>query len=574
MIRVLLAIVLAVFLATPSVKAQQQSVWVQIDTQPSLRLAQDSIRRYSASVLDVNGFALGGGWYAVALGPYSPQEAQRVLREFTERGTIPADSSIEASADYGLQFWPIGAEQTDQAALPPDTPVEELQASFEPDIPAETRGQARISESLLSREEKKTLQVALQWAGYYNGAIDAAFGRETRNSMANWQADNGFDATGILTTRQRAELLRRYNAILEGLNVQLVRDDDAGIAIKLPTGTVGFERYEPPFAHYAAGNNTDMRVLLISQEGDATTLAGLYDIMQTLEIVLEAGERRLKGDSFTLVGESADITSYTQASLENGQIKGFTLVWPAGDEERRTRLLNVMKSSFARLDGVLDPAAGTGGEQSIDLVAGLEIRRPRLSRSGIYVDDAGTVVTTTEVIGQCRKLTIDQTHEAEVVAQDAAKGIAVLRPVAPIAPLAFAAFQQNPPRLQSEIAVSGYSYGGILDAPTLTFGQVADIKGLNGDASVKRLALAALDGDAGGPVVDAGGTVLGMLLPAASDGRQLPDGVSFAAKAAAITDMLGQAGVAVSTTADSSHLLAETLTRQASDITALVSCWD
>jgi len=315
-------------------------------------------------------------------------------------------------------------------------------------------------------------------------------------------------------------------------------------------------------------------VLLISQQGDSSTLGGLYDIMQTLEIVPETGPRTLAGDSFTLIGEGPAFISHTQAWLKSGDIKGFTLIWPTGDEDRRRRLLGAMQESFSRLDGTLDPAAGEGAEQRVDLLAGLEIRKPRLSRSGFFVDTSGSVVTTSDVVQGCGRITIDEDAEAAIAAQDPAAGIAVLRPMRPLAPLAVAAFQQAVPRLQSEIAVAGYSYGGMLGAPTLTFGRLAELRGLNGEQNRKRLALAALDGDAGGPVVDAGGAVLGMLLPEADNGRRLPGDVSLAADAALVQQVMAQAGITPAATSRVDRIAPEALTRQAAGMTVLVSCWN
>ena len=589
MTRILLVLTFTLSLLAPAAWAQQQNSWVQIEAQPSLNRAQQSIRQYAADLQDVNGFSLGGGWYAIALGPYTEEEAEQVLRVYRAERQIPRDSYIAQTSDYRQQFWPVGANALSRPALtitqedPAEGAATTPEPTLEPEIaqpvpepePAdETPRQARASEAALTREGRAELQVALKWAGFYDGAIDAAFGRGTRNSMANWQDANGFEKTGILTTLQRAELLRQYNAVLEGLGLKTVRDTNAGIEMTLPTSVVKFSKYEAPFAHYDAHGDIEARVLLISQAGDSNTLGGLYDIMQTLEIVPESGPRTLKNNAFTLIGESALRISHTQAWLKDGEIKGFTLIWPAGDEERRTRLLGEMQESFQRISGTLDPAAGTLDNQSIDLVSGLEIRKPKLSRSGFFVDRAGTVVTTAQAVQGCSKITLDQVYTAEVVARDDTLGIAVLRPVDRLAPMAVAAFQMAIPRLQSDVAVAGYSYGGTLGAPTLTFGRLADVKGLNGEREYKRLALNALEGDAGGPVVDAGGAVLGMLLPKPSDGRQLPDGVSFAADADAVAKVLQQAGIAPAAATDSAHIAPEALTRKASNMTVLVSCWE
>ena len=573
----------------------RDTVFIQIEAQPSLARAEDSLRRYAARVQDVNGFALGGGWYAIALGPYPEDEAPALLRNLRRSGLIPRDSYVAQPSEYQRQFWPVGtdtlaqdvetqAPRTDgrstqarsERVAPSSTPEPAASPAASPEVQPidETPREARASEARLTREEREDLQIALKWAGYYGGAIDAAFGRGTRGSMARWQEANGHEATGVLTTRQRAELLGQYNAVLEGLGLRVVRDTGAGIRIRLPMDVVSFDRYEAPFAHYTPTGSIDARVLLISQKGDRATLAGLYDIMQTLEIVPETGPRTLRDEAFTLIGEGPYTISHTQAWLKNGEIKGFTLIWPAGDEERRRRLLGEMQESFSRIDGTLDPTAGADRVQDIDLVSGLEIRKPKMSRSGFYVDRAGTVVTTAEVVDGCARITLDDAFDATVQTVDPATGIAVLRPVEPLAPLSVATFGETLPRLKADVAVAGYSYGGVLSAPTVTFGQLEDVQGLQGEDSLKRLALNALDGDVGGPVVDGGGAVVGMLLPARVDGRQLPDGVSFAAKSEAIRNVLEAAGVTSAGSADTTELNPEALTARATGMTVLVSCWE
>ena len=114
-------------------------------------------------------------------------------------------------------------------------------------------------------------------------------------------ATSGWLITGVLTTLQRATLKRQYNAVLEGTDLALVRDEQAGIAVVMPRALVAFDRYEPPFAHYERTADVEAKVLLISQPGDQDTLFGLYEIMQTLEIVPADGPRTyaFSDDPFT-----------------------------------------------------------------------------------------------------------------------------------------------------------------------------------------------------------------------------------------------------------------------------------
>ena len=596
MIRVIFACFMWVAAATAAVA--QDAVWVQVEAQSSLNRAQDRARAYAADQDNVSGYSLGGRWYGIVLGPYARPDAEQLLRDLRRAGRIPRDSFIVNGRGFRQQFWPIGvgAETTVQPLPSQDdaTPAAATQVAEAPEaattapvetpaaaevpaiqIPDETRSQAQASEAKLDRAQRKDLQIALQWAGFYTSAIDGAFGRGTRGSMRAWQEANNHETTGILTTGQRAELFAAYNAVLEGMDLQLVRDDASGIEMLIPTGVVAFAEYEPPFVRFNNKGEVEATVLLISQEGDQNRLFGLYEILQTLAIVPPEGDRKRGKNSFELNGVDDKIHSYTYATVADGTIKGFSLIWPAGDDERRRRVLGEMRDSFTTFDGVLDPALATPGEdQAIDLVAGLQVRKPKLTRSGFYIDEAGTVLTTSDVVQGCERISINDAHDADLDHIDADLGIAVLRPQEALAPLNIALFQTGIPRLQSEVAVAGFPYGGILVTPSLTFGRLADLRGLRGEDTIKRLDLTAQDGDVGGPVFDNGGAVLGMLRPReVTNGQVLPPQVSFSLDAETILASLSQAGITAERTDSVAFMPPETLTKRASETTVLVSCW-
>ncbi|AUQ98045.1 serine protease [Phaeobacter inhibens] len=566
-------------------QSSQDTVWIQVAARASLREAQAEAQEFAARLPDVSGFALGGGWYGIVLGPYARTDADRVLQVYRSERQIPRDSFIAFGRNLGNQFYPTAASANtepqptvESPVLEPIDPAVVTEAPAEPvqtTLPDETPAEARRSESRLTREERKDLQTALKAAGFYTSTIDGAFGRGTRGSMSDWQSARGYAPTGVLTTAQRQALMDEYNAPLISVGMAPLTDTKAGIALKIPAGEVTFDRYESPFALFKSSGDLGAQVLLISQPGDKRTLYGLYDIMQTLKIVPLDGPRQRSGNSFTLEGRGNGIVSYTEARLANGEIKGFTLVWPMGDDDRRARVLAEMQTSFERIDGVLDPAVGADAPQNVDLVSGLDVRKPRLSRSGFYVDAKGSVVTTSDVVAGCARVTLDHEYQAEVAFNDSAAGIAVLRPVEPLAPMAVANLASASARLQSDIAVSGFSYEGVLGAPSLSWGSLQDVKDLTGNAGVSRLQLTSQPGDAGGPVLTTDGAVQGMLLSQSKSATQLPEGVSFAANAESLRSALSSAGVTPKdASAGATALPVGALTRQASGMTVLVSCWE
>lgn len=596
----------------PFAALAQAGYWVQIEAHATLRTAEDFAARYDGRFGSVAGFRIAGGWYALAVGPYeTPEDAETVRQRLIGAREIRSDAYVTDGTIYGQQFWPAGAaaRETGQTAPQPEpqpepqpvpqpeppvaavvepepaaepapeaTPEPVVVVAPEPEPePEETLAQARAADGRLTRDERAEIQTALQWFGHYTGRIDAAFGPGTRRAIQDWQRAAAVEPTGFLTSRQRSALLGGYEEALARYDFRTVRDEQAGIEITLPMGMVAFERHDAPFAHFAEANGSGIRVLLISQAGNQATLFGLYEIMQTLTVIPTEGSRERRSNGFVLTGQNDTARAHAEARLEGGQIKGWVLLWgPSADADAQL-VLSTMQSSFRAIDGVLPDSAGSAGSTVArrDLIAGLEVRRPIRARSGFFVDAVGTVVTAAESVQGCERVTIDEAYTAQVRLLDEAQGLAILTPAEPLVPLAFAQFAPQPPRPDSEVRLSGFSFQDTLTRPILTFGVLADLQGLNGEASLRRLTLGAQEGDVGGPVFDGNGAVIGMLLPRpVLRDRMLPDDVNFALSGEAILAALEQARLRGALSRDNAAMPAEMLTRVSADLTVLVSCWN
>ena len=567
--------------------------WVQIEAQPTLADAEGRARAYAAAFPDVAGFRMASGWYAIALGPYSPEAAALRLTGLLAENLVPSDSFVTEGTLFRAPFWPVGtnpAEAPLQGVVPPSPVDVTTLPATAPDVaavipapepaplpePEETVAEARRAEAALSRDELKAIQSALQWFGFYATAIDGAFGPATRASIAAWQAAQGAEETGVLTTKQRGALLGELARIEAELGLVITTEPEAGIEFALPSALVEFDRYDPPFVQYRAKGDSGIRLTLISQPGDEVALFALYDILQTLDIVPPTGPRERGDRSFTIDAADARIATHAEASLSQGLVKGWMLTWEPSAAATAATVLQTLKASFKPVGTrALDPGLVPLDDSArAGMLAGMEVRRPERSRSGFYVTTTGAVVTVPEAVTGCGRITLDRDTEATVTFTDEALGLALLTPVKPLAPAAVAGFEPAMPRVGAEIAVAGYSYEDALPAPALTFGTVEGTSGLNGEADLRRLSLDALPGDAGGPVLDASGTVLGMLLPRATGGtRQLPEGVSFAAGSTAIAARLTTAGLTLPPAVRDGALAPADLTRLATRMTVLVSCW-
>jgi S1-C subfamily serine protease len=319
-------------------------------------------------------------------------------------------------------------------------------------------------------------------------------------------------------------------------------------------------------------------VLLISQPGDQNTLFGLYDLLQTLEMMPLEGPRERRARSFEITGRNGGIETHAFAELSGGLIKGFILSGPASEAERTGRILAAMRASFRATGGrALDPGlVPLEAEQRAGMMSGLDLRRPARTGSGAWVDARGTVLTASETVAGCDRVTIDGGVAANVAFLDAEAGIAALRPEANLAPARHAAVAAAPPRLGGEVAVAGFPFADAPGLPTMTFGTYEAAEGLPGDGARRaRLTLSALPGDVGGPVLDGSGAMIGILLPKPSaDGRVLAEVVQFMLPAGAMVAPLAEAGIALTEAVRAGALAPEDVTEIGRAVAVQVVCWN
>ena len=88
------ALVVALVLGGVAVAQDGPRAWVQIEAQPTLTEAEARARAYAGAFPDVAGFRMASGWYAIALGPYTPDAAAARLNELRRDNLVPADSFV------------------------------------------------------------------------------------------------------------------------------------------------------------------------------------------------------------------------------------------------------------------------------------------------------------------------------------------------------------------------------------------------------------------------------------------------------------------------------------------------
>ena len=552
--------------------APDRYVWIQIEAQPNRAAAMARIKTYKQEISNVVGFEIEGGWFGIALGPYKSDAADTLLAKLKKSELIPRDSFVARGVTYGRQFY---APRSSIPKLATAQSLTETKTDLETELSGTDNLElTKISENALTFDEKRYLQRALAWASHYQGKIDGLYGPETRRAMKDWQIENKYPKTGIMTPSQRGIILNNFTPVMTRLNLAPVTNLRAGITLLVPRGIMGSAQYDAPFVRFEATDTSNTQIILISQVGDAKRLRALFEVIQTLNIVPKGGALKLDEAGFSIETSNNELFTTGFAKLIDGEIKGAILVWPTKDEAQRLRLKEQIFGSFDSFKGVLPEAEFfETGLLPKDILSGLQIRQPIFARSGIFLNAQGMVLTASQDLEICGSIEVGFGTQVKIKASNSY--VTVLSPMENISPPAISSFQLGPLKAPRRITAGGYSYGGSLGSPTLTRGLLQDLKDLTNDRNISRLEINTLPGDAGGPIYNSGGAVIGILLPKREDpNRQLPDDVHFAANLDLIISLLDEENIQLSSTETKVHSDLVNLSKTAKNSIALVKCRD
>jgi S1-C subfamily serine protease len=169
------------------------------------------------------------------------------------------------------------------------------------------------------------------------------------------------------------------------------------------------------------------------------------------------------------------------------------------------------------------------------------------------------VLTNNHVVNHCKSIVVKAMGfppgAAAVDATDPKNDLAVLRAVNAAAlgePVRFR-IQSQPGKLGESIGVIGYPLAGILSSePKATFGQINSVAGVNNDYTLLQISAPVQPGNSGGPVLDASGLVIGIVVSQASPvmaalAGNVPQNVNFAIRGEMAQIFLAAHGIKVST---------------------------
>jgi hypothetical protein len=203
--------------------------------------------------------------------------------------------------------------------------------------------------------------------------------------------------------------------------------------------------------------------------------------------------------------------------------------------------------------------------------------------SGFVVSAKGHIVTNDHVVAKCGQMRVRHlgadSMAAKVVVRDSANDLAVIQIAQ--APAAIAVLRSGAEiRPGDGVVAIGFPLAGLLaEDANVTTGGVSALAGLRNDQRYLQISAPVQPGNSGGPLLDFGGNVVGVVSAKLNAGAvakaigDIPQNINFAIKISLVRQFLDANHIAYRTGAFGTRIEAADVGERAKTFTALVECW-
>ena len=274
----------------------------------------------------------------------------------------------------GRRPWPLRRQPTASPAPAADAKLEAQKAAF----------------LALPEADRKAAQDALGWLDFYNGAVDGAFGKRTRDSIVAYQQSVSATADGVVSARQLEALKAAAQRARAAVDFALVDDRISGVRIGAPLKLLTKLKPSSGDTTLQSGDGSLWLKLALQPASPArpTTPASraLY-----AQLTAEAAGRKVAykaikaGEFFVVAGEDKGGKFYARfakapADWPDGPaLRGFIFAYPSERAADFDKLALAVANSF---DPFADSPASHGAARHAGRLGALAARRTRVATGG------------------------------------------------------------------------------------------------------------------------------------------------------------------------------------------------
>ncbi|MFN3658268.1 MAG: trypsin-like peptidase domain-containing protein [Pseudolabrys sp.] len=269
--------------------------------------------------------------------------------------------------------------------------------------------------------ERLKIQAALLWSGDFTGAANGEDPMLT--AIKKFQKRIKAKVTGVLTAEERARLVAAAAGPEQEFGWSVVLDPATGIRIGLPTKMVPHAREAARGTRWSSAYG-EVQVETFRLKG--TALSELFEREKKEPATRKVEYSVLRADSLFVSGMQGLKRFSVRARARDGELRGFTILYDQAMEGIVAPVMVAMASAFTPFPERTAPFAALA--KSVEY------------GNGIVVSARGHIVTDRRLTQGCQVIVAAGVGDADRVAEDQDKGLALLRVYGPhkMPPLALA----------------------------------------------------------------------------------------------------------------------------------------
>src|SRR5580692_3586941 len=293
----------------------------------------------------------------------------------------------------------------------------------------------------MAQAERLALQSDLAWVGQYNGAISGEVSERMVEAIKEFQKAAGGKQTGVLNPKERSVLAETAKRRQDNAGWKIVTDSTSGARLGIPTKLVPQQTSDANGAKWSSPTGT-IQIQLSRRKEANPTAAKLAEREKKEPAGRAVDYTVVKPDFFVLSGLQGQKKFYVRGTFKGGEVRILTILYDQATENTVEPVVIAMSSAFNPFPS---------GAQ----IAGPPPRKTVEYGTGLVVSDDGAIVADREITDGCLAIAITGFGNADRVAEDKDRGLALLR--------LYGARGLKPLSLGNGAAKSGVELTGISD---------------------------------------------------------------------------------------------------------------
>jgi hypothetical protein len=262
--------------------------------------------------------------------------------------------------------------------------------------------------------ERLRIQAALLWSGDYPGTVNGEDPMLT--AIKNFQKRKKANVTGTLTAAERADLVAAAREREQEFGWSVVVDPATGIRIGLPVKMVPHAREAERGTRWSSAHG-EVQVETFRIADPNLKLAALFEREKKEPANRKVETSVLRDDSFFISGLQGLKKFSVRATIRNGEVRGFTMLFDQMMETIVAPVMVAMASAFSPFPERSAPFAALA--KSVEY------------GTGLVVSAQGHIVTDRKLIEGCQVMVASGLGDAVRIADDKDSGLALLRVYGP-----------------------------------------------------------------------------------------------------------------------------------------------